>query len=125
MIHHSDEKVFRFVELTCYWMLVLGFPAVKVIGRKHSEYFMPGLFTLLGATGLAFMTRYFIYAEPHLIFRRARATVLVLTRQTKAALVIGYAMCTPMFALGCIGLFSPHSFERMIRTVSPMRFFLE
>ena len=113
------------MELTCYWALVLGFPVVKVVGRDQFEYFLPGLFTLLGVVGIAYFTRYFIYSEPHLIWRRERATKIDLTRKTKIALAVGYTMAVPMLVLGSIGLFSPVQFERTIRTISPMRYLLE
>lgn len=124
MIHHFDEKFFRFVELTCYWGLVLGFPILRAVGSDDS-YFVPALFLMLSATGLAFMTRHFVYNEPHQIWSRSRAAVIVLSRSTKIALGIGYSMCVPMFVLGCIAIFQPSLMVAIIRAISPMRFLLD
>lgn len=125
MSHRTDEKVFRFLELTSYWALVVGAPVLRFVERKHSGYFMPGSFALVAASGVMFMTRYFVYAEPRLLFRRERAVSISLSRDTKIALGIGYVMCVPMFVLGSVGLLSPLWFERTIRTLSPMRLLLE
>ncbi|MES2693566.1 MAG: hypothetical protein V4773_08840 [Verrucomicrobiota bacterium] len=119
-----DEKVFRFVELTCYWSLILGFPILRAVSNKHSSYFMPGTFCLFGSVGVVFLTRYFIYERPQYIFDRTPAQKIVLTRQTKRALFVGYAMSIPMFFLGVLGVYSPVLMERVITAISPMRFLL-
>ncbi len=124
MIHRNDERVFRFVEMSVYLGCGVAFPIVKIVTKGHFVQSMAALFAILGALGIVYLTRYFIYAEPHLIWRRERAVFLDLSRHTKIAVGIGYVMAIPMFLLGTLGLFSPAHFERTIRTISPMRFLL-
>ncbi len=124
MIHHNDEKVFRFIEISVYLGLIVGFPVVKIVTKGNFVQLMAALFTLLGALGIVYFTRYFIYQDPHLLWRRERAVFIELTRNTKIALCFGYLMAIPMFLLGTLGLFNPGHFERTIKTISPMRFLL-
>lgn len=124
MLHSSDEKVFRVLELTCYWALVVTVPVARAFRRSDADYFMPIMFVGLGAAALAFVTRFFIYARPEQVWDRTRAESVRLSRTTKITLVVGYAMSGPMFVLGCVGLFEPALMGRVITALSPMRFLL-
>ncbi|MDP3071010.1 MAG: hypothetical protein Q8N18_12020 [Opitutaceae bacterium] len=101
MIHRNDERVFRAIELTCYVAMFLSPLAVKIAGvQAMRSYFMPVMFVVLGAGGLMFLTRFFIYAHPENIGDRTRAEFIAFPRNTKLLLLVGYAMSGPMFVLG-------------------------
>ncbi len=124
MIHHTDERVFRLIELTCYWSLVAGAVVLPALRGPNWPYFSPLMFLLLASVGLVFMARFFIYAHPENILDRTRAEESVITKRTKVLLLFGFAMCVPMFSLGCIGLIDPPLMARIISILSPMRLLL-
>ena len=124
MIHRLDEKVFRFVEITVYAAAIFGGVALKPLRGRQDPHFMPVVFVTLGAVGLVYLTRFFVYAHPEQIFDRTRADSTRITKSRKISVGIGFAMCGPMFVLGCVGLFDPALMSRVVSTVSPMRFFL-
>lgn len=124
MIHRTDERVFRFIELTCYGSLVVGVPVLASLRGRYWPHLFPLMFLLLASVGLVFMARFFIYAYPENILDRTRAEKPVITKQTKILLLVGFAMCVPMFALGCIGLIDPPLMGRIISVLSPMRLLL-
>ncbi len=124
MLHRTDERVFRYIELTCYWSLIAGVPVLRGLRGSHWPYFMPLTFVLLASVGLVFMARFFIYAHPENILDRTRAETPVIAKQTKIQLSVGFAMCVPMLILGCIGLITPPLMGRIISVLSPMRLLL-
>lgn len=124
MLHRTDERVFRFIELTCYGALVVGLPVLRILRGRNASYFMPLMFVLLASVGLVFMARFFIYAHPENILDRTRAETPVIAKRTKITLAVGFAMCVPMLILGGIGLINPPLMGRIISVLSPMRLIL-
>jgi hypothetical protein len=118
------KSIFIKVEPYIYWacgigLLTLG-SASKILGQR----FWPYLFVLLSSFGIAWMLRHFIFARPGELFDRTLATEVRFSRRDQVILVVGFAMCVPMLALGCIGLANPSLMNRMVGFLSPIRFLL-
>lgn len=124
MIHRNDERVFRFVELTCYFSLFVGEIVLRRVHFVAWAYAIPLLLFLLSSAGLVFMARFFIYAHPERVHDRKRAETIEIPRRKQILLMIGFAMCGPMFVLGVIGLFDPPTLDRVILVIPPMRWLL-
>ena len=124
MIHKDDERFFRAIEVVCYFALVLAVPALRVTRQHIGPYSMPIMFVAVASAGLVFMARFFVYARPESIADRTRAERIVIPREKKFALAIGFAMAFPMLVLGCVGIFNPAAMNRVISIVSPVRFIL-
>lgn len=117
------ERIFRAWELTCYGAFFVSVPVAKVLSKRGSDRALPLMLVALGAMGIFFLFRFFIYANPEQIWdRRLKETAL--PREKKTAVTIGYVMCGVLLGFGGIGLFDREMMDRAISTVSPMRFFL-